>query len=289
MKKPVPKEPANDLSGKFKVGKLFAWFELQRELEQGSMGTLWLAQDYSFGRQVDHVTLRVLPERFGSDSIAVEKLKSEIQRRTALNHPNILHIYGVVESKGEVAIQMEYLEGQSLANLRLTRQNVVFEVRDLEKWVKELCEALEYADREVGLIHGDLRPGNLVVDASGKVKLKDFGIEECMAASMGEAETIPNAVETLPYWSPQRAAGKAPAVTDDIYSLGATLYELLTGKPPFEAGEHGLRAIGNNLPSMAERRAELGIQGDAIPQNWEETVAACLAKVRQSVLRVPRK
>ena len=84
--------------------------------------------------------------------------------------------------------------------------------------------------------------------------------------------------ETLPYKSPQRAAGGEPAITDDLYSLGATLYELLTSKPPFYAGDIGAQVSGKVPPSMTERRAELGIEGEAIPKNWEETVAACLAK-----------
>jgi len=84
--------------------------------------------------------------------------------------------------------------------------------------------------------------------------------------------------ETLPYKSPQRAAGGEPAITDDLYSLGAILYELLTSKPPFYAGDIGAQVSGKVPPSMAERRVELGIKGEAIPKNWEETVAACLAK-----------
>jgi serine/threonine protein kinase len=260
-----------------KPGKIFASFELERELEQGSTGAVWLAQDYSVGRGAEQVLLRFLPERLGSNKAAVEKLKEEIQRRSALNHANILHTYGVVESRGRVAIKMEYLDGQSLASSRLTRPNQVFEVRELEVWVKKMCQALAYAHQEVGLVHGDIVPGNLVIDRSGELKLRNFGIEDSIAASMGRAAAIHNVAEILPYRSPQRASGEEPAVTDDLYSLGATLYELLTGKPALYAGEIGDRASGK-LPSVTERRVELGIEGDAIPQIWEETVAACLAK-----------
>src|SRR6476660_8916634 len=155
-KKPGPEEPTTiGASGKLKPGKFFAWFELQSELERGSTGAVWLAQDYSFGRQVDQVALRFLPDHFGSDKIAVENLKNEVRRLATLNHPNILHTYEVVESKGGVAIQMEYLEGQSQSSLRLARPNQVFEVRDLEKWLKKVCQALEYAHRDLGLMHGD--------------------------------------------------------------------------------------------------------------------------------------
>jgi serine/threonine protein kinase len=279
VKTPDPAGPtAGGATDKLKPGKIFAWFELERELEQGSTGAVWLAQDYSVGRQAEQVVLRFLPERLGSDKAAVDKLKDEIQRRSALNHPNILRIYGVVESRGSVAINMEYLDGQSLTSLRLSRPNQVCEVRELEIWVKKACQALAYAHEQIGLIHGDITPGNLVVDRSGELKLRNFGVEDSIAASMGRAAAVHKVAEILPYLSPQRAAGEELAITDDLYSLGATLYELLTSKPALYAGEIGDRAIGKIPPSMAERRAELGIEGDAIPQIWEETVAACLAK-----------
>jgi serine/threonine protein kinase len=259
-------------------GKLFVSFQLERELESGSTGAVWLAQDYSVKRQVEQVALKFLPDAMIGDRTALEELKNEIRRRIALRHPNILRTYDLVESRGRVAIQMEYLDGQSLSSLRLTKPNLVFEVGDLEKWVKQLCEALEYAHQEVGFVGGHLVPANLIVNLAGNLKLKDFGTANCIASSMNRLRAIHDPSETLPYKSPQRAAGAEPAITDDLYSLGATLYELLTSTPPFYAGDIGVQVSGKIPPSMAERRAELGIEGEAIPKNWEETVAACLAK-----------
>jgi serine/threonine protein kinase len=256
---------------------VFALFELQRELDIGSTGAVWLAEDL-VRRQVDRVALKFLPDFIVSDKTAVAELKNEIRRGIALKHPNILRVYDLLENKGRVAIQMEYLDGQSLSRLRQSRPNQIFEVRDLEKWVKQLCEALEYAHKDVGLIDGDIVPGNLIVDPAGNLKLKDFGIANSIADSMSRLMVIDHTIERLPYKSPQRAAGGAPAITDDLYSLGATLYELLTSKPPFYAGDIDAQVSGKVPPSMTERRAELGIEGEAIPKNWEETVAACLAK-----------
>jgi serine/threonine protein kinase len=184
----------------------------------------------------------------------------------------------VVEHKGKVAIQIEYLDGQSLSRLRSARPNQVFEVRDLAIWVTELCGALEYAHKDGGLIGGDIVPRNLIVNAAGKLKLKDFGIANCISDSLSRLTGINDSSETLPFQSLQRAAGQEPAITDDVYSLGATIYELLTSKPPFYAGDIGAQLNGEIPPSMTARRAELGIEGAAIPKNWEETVAACLAK-----------
>jgi serine/threonine protein kinase len=169
------------------------------------------------------------------------------------------------------------VDGQSLSHFRLTRPKQILEVRDLEKRVSELCEALEYAYKDVGLIDVDIVPGNLVVDRTGNLKVKDFGIANCLADSMNRWTAIPDLSETLQYRSPQRLAGDKPAITDAVYSLGAAIYELLTGKPPFYAGDMGVQVSGKIPPLMIERRAELGIAGEAIPKSWEETVAACLA------------
>jgi serine/threonine protein kinase len=266
------------ISDQLRPGKLFAWFALQRELGIGSTGAVWLAEDYSLRRHAEQVALKFLPDIIASDKTAVEELKSEIRRTIALKHPNIVRVYDLVENKGIVAIQMEYVDGQSLSRLRLTKPNQIFEVRDLEKWVKELCEALEYAHKDVGSINGDIVPDNLLVNVAGNLKLKDFGIANCITDSMNRLMVVHDASETLAYMSPQRARGQEPAITDDLYSLGATIYELLTGKPPFNAGDIGVQVSETIPPSMSERRAALGIEGEAIPKYWEETVAACLAK-----------
>jgi serine/threonine protein kinase len=270
--------PTASISDQLRPGKLFASFGLERELGIGSTGAVWLAEDYSLKRHAEKVALKFLPDFIVRDKTAVEELKYEIHRRIALKHPNIQRVYNLVENKGRIAIQMEYLDGQSLSRLRLTKPNQIFEVRDLEKWVKELCEALEYAHKDVGFISGDIAPGNLIVDVAGNLRLKDLGIANWITDSMSRSMVIHDTSETLAYMSPQRAAGGEPAITDVLYSLGATLYELLTGKPPFYAGDIGAHVSGKVPPSMTERRAELGIEGEAIPKNWEETVAACLAK-----------
>jgi serine/threonine protein kinase/outer membrane protein OmpA-like peptidoglycan-associated protein len=259
-------------------GKVFACFVLERELEIGCTGAIWLAQDYGLGRHAKQAALKFLPDTIVSDKTAVEELKHKIRRRIALRHPNIQRVYDLVEDKGRVAIQMEYMDGQSLSRLRLTKPNQIFEVRDLENWVNELCEALEYAHKNIGVINADIVPGNLVVDVAGNLKLKDFGIANCITDSMNRLMVIHDTGQTLPYMSPQRARGEESAITDDLYSLGATIYELLTGKPAFYAGDIGAQVSRKTPPSMTQRRAEFGIGAGAIPKNWEETVAACLVK-----------
>jgi serine/threonine protein kinase len=271
-------EPAASVSDQLLPGKLFSCFELQRELYIGNTGTVWLAQDYSVGRQADLVALKFLPDFVANDKVAVDELKNEIARRIPRTHRNILRVYGLVEHKGRVAIQMEYVDGQSLSSLRLTKPNQTFEIRELEKWVKQLCEALECAHKDGRPIDGDFVPGNLIVDSAGDLKLKDLGIANCISDSMRRWTGSRKTSEKLPYMSPERAAGEKPTIADDLYSLGAILHELLTGKPPFSAEDIGFQVTGRLPLSMTERRTGLGIDGEEIPGNWEETVAACLAR-----------
>jgi outer membrane protein OmpA-like peptidoglycan-associated protein len=270
--------PADTVSDQLKPGRLFTCFELERELETGDTGTVWLAQNYDVKRQADQVTLKFLPESIVRNKPALEDLKDQISRRIPFQHPKIQRAYDLVESKGRVAVQLEYLDGQSLSNLRSTKPNQVFEVRDLEKWTGELCRALEYAHQEAGLVDIDIAPGNLIINPAGNLKLRNVGITNCIADSMSRLIARDEPGKKLPNKGPQQPAGEKWAVADDLYSLGALLYELLTSKPPFDSGATGAR-VGEKLPpSMNQRRAELGIAGEVIPEIWEETVAACLAK-----------
>jgi serine/threonine protein kinase len=271
----VKKTATMDISDMLRPGKLFGSFGLQRELDAGSTGATWLAEDYSVGRRAEEVTLKFLPDIIVSNPNVLRELKNELRRTIPLRHPNILRVYELVEDKGKIAVQMEYVDGQSLWHLQSGKPNQIFEVREVEQWVEELCKALEYAHREVGLVDGRLLPGNLTVDPSGKLKLKDFGIESRIADAMNRLRAKDHSSEILPFQSPQRAAGEEPAITDDVYALGAIICELLTGKPPLPADvESGV----SQQTSMVKRRAEFGIAGEAINKNWDETVAACLAR-----------
>jgi serine/threonine protein kinase len=268
-------QPTVSVPDQLSAGQLFvSRFELQRELEIGSTGEIWLAQDHVSRRQV---ALIFLPDLIMSDKVGIGDLRSELHRRAKLNHSNILHIFDLVEGNGRIAIEIEPPVGRSLSELRFGRPNHVFEVGELQTWVTQLCEALQYAHVEAGLVHGNIQPGNLMVDNNGSLKVKDFAISNCLSESISRSTGIPKTSEALQYKSPQQAAGKAATVTDDLYSLGATLYESLTSRPPFSAREIALRQNLKKPPTMTERRAELGIQGASIPLSWEETVAACLA------------
>jgi sugar lactone lactonase YvrE len=146
----------------------------------------------------------------------------------------------------------------------------------LRPLVAQLCAALEYAHGEK-VIHRDLKPANLMVDSRGRLKLADFGIAAVASDSMSRISMRHSTSGTLPYMSPQQLTGKRPQPADDIYALGATLYELLTGKPPFHTGDITHQVLHQAPELMEERLAALEMQND-IPQDVSALVTACLGK-----------
>jgi serine/threonine protein kinase len=139
---------------------------------------------------------------------------------------------------------------------------------------------------EARIAHRDLKPRNLMVTREGRLKVADFGIASSLAETMSGVSIRHDAAGTPPFMSPQQARGERPTSADDIYAVGATLYDLLTGKPPFFRGDI-IGQLMHEVPhKMNDRRAELGVTGRApIPPAWERVVAACLAK--DAALRPP--
>jgi hypothetical protein len=260
----------------FAIGqKVFERYTIRKKLGGGAMGVVWLAHDEELG--VD-VALKFLPESLAVDRGALKDLKRETRRSRELSHKNIVKVYQF-ESKGErAAISMEYVDGQNLANLKEEQPGRCFSHNQLEPWLAEICDALDYAHSDVKIVHRDLKPANLMLNSKEDLKVADFGIARSLTDSVSMLTMARGTSGTLVYMSPQQIDGKRASHLDDIYSLGATIYDLLTSKPPFYSGaiEHQIKEI--SAPSMTERRYELGISGDAIPLTWEQTIAACLAK-----------
>lgn len=260
------------------AGRDFAGrFTLRRELGRGGMGVVWLAHDRSLDREV---ALKFLPELFAHDEAAVDDLKRETRRALALTHPHIVRIHDFVHTGGLAAVAMEYAPGPSLSALRKARPAGFFEPADLQAWVAQLCDALDYAHLQARIVHRDLKPANLLTDESGGLKITDFGIAATLNDSATRVSRVIGSSGTPTHMSPQQMLGVVPAPSDDIYAAGATLYELLTGKPPFYSGDLVRQVQESIPPTIAARRAELGVKSAAcaIPEAWERTVAACLAK-----------
>jgi serine/threonine protein kinase/outer membrane protein OmpA-like peptidoglycan-associated protein len=257
-------------------GQIFAGrFKLQRELSSDHAGAVWLAEDSALRRLAN---LKFLPDQLIRDKSALANLKRELQPRIELMHPHIATADALVEDQGRVAIPIEHIEGASLSQLRSGKRNQVFEVKELEAWIRQLCEALEHFHKRGKLIHGNIQPDHLIIDPDGSLQLADLGIARLISDSLNRLAGLSSADKKLAHCSPQQAKGEKATIADDIYSLGATVYELVTGKPPFYQGDVRAQIEGQVAHSMTDRRIELGIIGELIPKNWEETIAACLAK-----------
>lgn len=264
------------LSAKLTNGLLvFHRYRLKRLLGRGGMGVVWLAHDTELEKDI---ALKFLSEHLLYDSTAIRDLKKETRRGMELAHPNIIRVYGFFSGEQSAAVAMEYVEGNNLSSLRDARENHCFEVSEIAPWTLELCSALHYAHTHAEIAHRDLKPANLMIDHKNRLKVADFGI----SASISEAHTRLTGMSgvrgTMLYMSPQQMLGQRPCASHDIYGLGATLFDLLTGKPVFHSGDISLQVRDVTPPSVQERREELGISGEPIPEEWEETIAACLAK-----------
>ena len=249
-------------------------FTLVKPLCRGGMGEVWLAQDERLG---EPVALKFLPPEVRADPVALDDLRRETARSHRLTHPNIVRIHDLHEEESGLAfIAMEYVDGPTLAGLRLEQPERVLNWEFLKPLVQQLCAALDYAHGE-RVIHRDLKPANMMVDGKGRVKLADFGIAATVSDSVSRVSGRHMTSGTLPYMSPQQLAGKHPQVADDIYALGATLYELLGSKPPFFTGDITHQVLHEAPEPLGERLAALGIQNE-IPPDVAAIVMACLAK-----------
>ncbi|MEO7299949.1 MAG: protein kinase [Verrucomicrobiota bacterium] len=265
-----PPESFVELSEGFLVGG--GRYSLAQLLGQGGMGSVWLAKDERLGQMV---ALKFV--QLQSNPLVLDDLRRETARSLKLTHPNIIRIYDFYESPGEPAfISMEFVDGANLHSLRDAQLNGVFSWNFLKPFIKQLCDALQYAHGE-NVIHRDLKPSNMMVDAKGRLKLADFGIAAAMSDPLQAYYQRHAASGTITHMSPQQMAGKPATVADDIYAFGATLYDLLTGSTPFQ-GEDIPAQVQNNLAEpIAIRLAKLKLPNE-IPPHVAAMIMACLSK-----------
>ena len=255
--------------------KVFGRYTLKKVLGRGGMGIVWLARDEELERDV---ALKFLPDVVVTDKALLGDLKRETKRSLELTHKNIVRIYDFVQGNNSACISMEYIDGDTLSNLRAAKAQKVFQPEEIATWTGQLCDALDYAHNHARIIHRDLKPANLMVNQKGDLKVSDFGIARSLGDSMSKLTMASGTSGTLVYMSPQQFDGERGTHLDDIYSLGATLYDLLTSKPPFYSGNLDKQIHERTAPSMTERRKEFNIEPALVPPVWETAVAACLAK-----------
>ena len=212
------------------------------------------------------------------DRSLLDQLKHETKRCLELTHPHIVRIHDFIHDERSGCISMEYVDGETLSNLRAEKEQKVFEPDEIAGWVGQLCEALDYAHNHARVIHRDLKPANLMVNQRRDLKITDFGIARSLADSATRITAEQGRSGTLVYMSPQQLNGERGTHLDDIYSLGASIYELLASKPPFYSGNIDRQICERVAASMADRRKELDIEPALVSKVWEDAVAACLAK-----------
>jgi serine/threonine protein kinase len=205
----------------------FGNYRLERELGHGGMGTVYLAQDTGFHRKV---ALKILKADLSNDPAFAQKFLEEVEITAALAHPNIIRVYTLGEQDGRLYLVMEHLDQPSLEE-KMEKLGKIPEREVLEIGIG-IASALQFAHEETGLIHRDIKPGNILFGRGDIPKLADFGLAAGARTALGQQDEIWG---TPYYVSPERLNRKEEDLRSDIYSLGAALYHILAGRAPFEA------------------------------------------------------
>ncbi len=242
------------------VGELLAdRYELEELVGTGGMSSVYRAHDRLLDRKV---ALKVLHEHYGVDEASVERFRREARAVASVSHPNVVTVIDRGEQNGRQFIVFEYVEGENLKQiLRRTRQ---LSVEQALEFVVQVARGLAYAHQE-GIVHRDVKPQNVLVDANGVAKVTDFGIARSLDVQHGMTQTG-TVLGTSDYIAPEQAQGQVVDEQSDVYSLGVVLYELLTGEVPFP-GENfvavAMRHINEPPPRVSRLRPDVPPRVDA--------------------------
>ena len=269
MSSSVPTSLAN---GRYQLGQLVG---------RGGMAEVRVALDKRLGRTV---AIKIMRSDLANDEIFLTRFRREAHSVAQMNNPNIVNIYDsgeetIVNDSGRTErvpyLVMEYVKGQTLRDI--IKANGPLSQRDAEQVMLGVLNALEYSHR-MGIIHRDIKPGNIMISDQGVVKVMDFGIARALddsAATMTQSQGV---VGTAQYLSPEQARGETVDMRSDLYSAGCVLYEMLTGRPPF-TGDSAV-AIAYQHVSEAATPPSAVIPG--LPKMWDNICAKAMAKDRQN-------
>jgi serine/threonine-protein kinase len=240
-------------------------YKILSRLGAGGMADVFLAEDEQLGRKV---ALKLLYQRFAEDPGFVERFRREAQAAAGLQHPNVVSVYDRGSFDGTYYIAMEYLPGRSLK--QLIRQEAPLDPVRAIDIALQILKAARFAHRR-GVIHRDLKPHNVIVDDSDNAKVTDFGIARAGASDMTETGSI---MGTAQYLSPEQAQGHAVSAGSDLYSIGVVLYEMLTGRVPFDAES----AVTIALKHVSEAPPPPTVINSSVPPELEQVVMWALNK-----------
>ncbi len=248
-------------------------YEIKRRLGSGGMAEVYLAYDRHLGRQV---ALKVLLSKYANDEQFIERFRREASSAAGLNHPNIVQIYDRGEAEGTYYIAMEYLDGRTLKDLIV--EHGPLRTDHIVSIAGQILEGLRFAERK-GVVHRDIKPQNIMVDAEGRVKVTDFGIARA-ANSVGMTETG-SILGTAHYLSPEQAQGHPAEAGADLYSLGVVMYEMATGRLPFT----GDNPVAIAMQHVHEPPVLPSTLVPGIPENLERVILKALAKTPETRYR----
>lgn len=239
-------------------------YEIIDKVGSGGMADVYKALCHKLNR---YVAIKILKQEFSSDDSFVEKFRAEAQSAAGLSHPNIVNVYDVGEENGIYYIVMELIEGITLKNF-IERKGRL-DIREATGIAIQIAQGLEAAHAN-NIIHRDIKPQNIIISREGKVKVADFGIAK--AASSNTLTS--SAMGSVHYISPEQARGGYSDEKSDIYSLGITIYEMISGRVPFE----GDNAVSIALSHIQEEARPLGDIIPGIPISIDKIVQKCLQK-----------
>ena len=240
-------------------------YRVVNRIGSGGMADVWCADDTQLGRKV---ALKLLHARFAEDDEFVERFRREASSAAGLQHPNVVGVFDRGEWDGTYYIAMEYLPGRSLK--QLVRDHGALDPALAVSIVVQILKAARFAHRR-GIVHRDIKPHNVIVDEEGRAKVTDFGIARAGASDMTETGSI---MGTAQYLSPEQAQGHPVDARADLYSVGVVLYELLTGRVPFD----GESAVTIALKHVSEEPVPPGQLNPDVPPALEAVVMRAMAK-----------